>query len=249
MPQLANTGSNLLNLLLNAFNNFVSFIPTLLGALLVLIVGWMISGAVARLLEAGLTKMGFERAIGRSGINEFISKTGTNITLSHVVGELLKWMIRLVFIQAAANILGMPQVTAIINSIILFIPKVAVALLILVVGTIAARFFGKIVQGSLISAKAENPAFFVTLAQYAVMSFAVVAALSQLEIASVIVNSLFIALIGSIALALGLAFGLGGREVAGQLTQRWFQRSQNMSPQGGRSPLREAPTPPRRTGL
>lgn len=243
MPQITNTGSTMLNSLTLAFNNFVGFLPTLFGALVILVVGWIISSALARLLEKGLEKVGFERLAVRSGISGTIEKAGMNITMSHVVGELIKWMIRLMFIQAAANILGMPQVTAILNSIILFIPKVAIAIAMVIIGSFVADFVAKIVQGSLAERKVSNPALFSNLTRYAIIGFFVTAALSQLEVAPIVLNSVFIALIGTIALAVGLSFGLGGQGVASDITRKWFDRGQKM-PQI----VRENAKPEKRTG-
>lgn len=238
MPQVTDTSSNMLSSFSLAFNNFIAFLPTLLGALVVLVVGWIIAGFVARLIEKGLEKVGFERVVARSGVNDVIVKSGASITMSHLVAELVKWMIRLVFIQAAANILGMPQITAIMNSIILFIPRIAVALAIIVLGAYAAGFLARIVQGSLTERKAGNPALFANLTRYAVIGFSVTAALSQLEVAPVVINSVFIALISSIALAVGLSFGLGGQAVAGELTRKWFERGKTVSSQGAPKILR-----------
>lgn len=196
-----------------AFHNIITFLPTLLGALVILVLGWIVAGFVARLIEKGLEKVGFEKVVARSGINQTIQRSGASFTMSHVVGDLIKWMIRLMFIQAAANILGMPQVTAIMNSIILFIPRVAVAVAIVVIGAFAAGFISKIV-----------PSLFANLTRYAVIGFSITAALSELQVAPLVVNSMFIALIGSIALAIGLSFGLGGRDVANELTRQWLER-------------------------
>jgi hypothetical protein len=255
MSQLGNAGSGLLNSLYVALNNFMAFIPALFGALVILVVGWYVSGLVGRLLEKGLTRAGFEHAVAKTGVNGIIAKTGANVTTSHVVGLLFKWMILLMFIQAAANILGMPQVIGVISSIILFIPKLAVALLIVVLGSLAASVLERIVQSMLAQSGVENPKAFATLTRFAVMAFATVAALSQLEIAPVIINSLFIALIGTVALAVGLAFGLGGREVASKLTGSWYERSKEKLPRVAEDsaakqslPLRDASSPPRRTG-
>jgi len=238
--------------LLLALNNFMAFIPTLLGAFVLLVVGWWVSGAISRLLERALIRLGFEKAIAKTSINGFIARAGSAVTTSHVVSLLLTWMIRLIFVQAATNILGMPQMTAVINSIVLFIPKVAVAMIIFIVGSLVAGVLARVVQGSLAQSKVGNPASFGALTQYAVLGFATVAALSQLEIAPVIINSLFISWIGAIALATGLAFGLGGREVAGELTRRWFERAKEIAPGSvsgpSNPPLREATPPPRRTG-
>jgi hypothetical protein len=234
MQQIATTGTGFFNSLLLAFNGFMTFIPTLLGALVVLAIGWYISKLLGSLLEKGLLRLGLERAAAHSGINDFIAKSGatsgTTVTTSHVVAELLKWMIFLVFIQAATNLLGMPQVSAIISSAVLFVPKLIVAVVIVIVGAMLGSFLGRIVQGMATEANVGSPVFLASLAKYLVVGLAVISAFSEIDIAPVIVNSLFIALIGSVALAVGLAFGLGGREAAGELTKKWVGRVSTPAP-------------------
>jgi hypothetical protein len=203
----------------------VAFLPAILGAIVVLLIGWVISGFLARLIEKGLKAIGLEHAVVRSGVGDFIARTGTTWTVSEIIAGLVKWIIRLIFIQAAAGLLGMPQLTAIMNSIILFIPNVIVAMAIIVIGALIARFLARLVQGSVTEMGVTNPIFFAQLTQYAVIGFSVVAAINQLGIARAVVNTLFIGLVASIALAAGLAFGLGGKDVAGQITRNWYEGS------------------------
>src|SRR5262249_40840656 len=204
---------------------FMRFLPALLGSLVVLIVGWFIAGFLARLIERGLRAIGLERAVERSGIGHFIEQTGARWTTSGIIAALIKWSIFLVFIQAAASVLGMPQVTAIINSIILYIPYLIVAIAIIVIGSLLAKFLAGLVRGSLSEMGVSNSGLFAKLTQYAVIGFAIVAAFNELGIAQTVVNTLLIGLIGALALALGLAFGLGGREVAAQITRGWYDKS------------------------
>jgi hypothetical protein len=215
----------------NTLNNFMTFLPALIGAIIVLVIGWIISGFLARIIEKGLRAIGLERAVQSSGINDFIARSGTRWTTSQVIAELIKWFIRLIFIQAAANILGMPQITAIINSIVLFIPNIVVALVIIVIGALIAKFLSGLVRGSVSEMGVGNPNLLATLTKYAVLGFAIIAAVNQLGIATAVVNTLFIGLVGSISLAVGLAFGLGGREVGAQITQSLYESSRRMADQ------------------
>lgn len=210
-------------------NTFVSFLPALLGALIILLIGWAVSSFLARVMEKGLRAVGLEHAVERSGIGNFIRRAGSGWTTSRVIAELVKWFIRLIFIQAAANVLGMPQVTAVITSIVLFIPKVIVAMAIIVIGSLIAQFLGGVVRGSVSEVGVGNPDFLATLTRYAVIGFAVIAAVNQVGIAPNVVNTLFVGLVGSIALAVGLAFGLGGREVASEITHSWYEGGKNMA--------------------
>ncbi|MGI8836457.1 MAG: mechanosensitive ion channel family protein [Pyrinomonadaceae bacterium] len=215
----------------NALNSFMSFLPALVGAIIVLIIGWIISGFLAKLIVKALNMIGFERAVQNSGISDFIRRSGTKWTTSQMIGEMIKWFIRLIFIQAAANILRMPQLTTIINSIVLFIPNLVVALVIVVIGSLIAKFLSGAVRASVSEMGVGSPNLLATLTQYAVIGFAVIAAANQIGVAAVVVNTLFIGFVAAIALAVGLALGLGGREVGAQITQSLYESSQRMADQ------------------
>ncbi|MGI9034880.1 MAG: mechanosensitive ion channel family protein [Pyrinomonadaceae bacterium] len=213
----------------NALYRFISFLPALIGALIILVVGWLISGFLANLIERGLKAVGLEAAVERSGIGDFVRRSGTKMSVSGVIATLIKYFIFLIFVQAAANVIGIPQLTEIINRIILFIPNVVVAMAIIVVGSLIANFLSGLVRSSVSELGVGNPNLLATLTQYLIVGFAVIAAIDQLGIAQTLVNTLLIGLIGSAALATGLAFGLGGRDVAAQITQKWYDGSQTLA--------------------
>lgn len=215
--------------LTNALYRFVSFLPALVGAAIILILGWFLSGFLANLIERGLRAVGLEGAVERSGIGDFVQRSGTKLTISGIIAKLIKYSIFLIFVQAAANVLGIPQLTEIINRIILFVPNVVVAMAIIVVGSLIARFLSGLVRSSVSELGVGSPNLLATLTQYIVLGFSIIAAIDQLGIAATLINTLLIGLIGSVALAVGLAFGLGGRDVAAQITQRWYESSQNMA--------------------
>lgn len=215
--------------LTNALNRFVGFLPALIGALVILVLGWFVSGLIANLIERGLKAVGLETAVERSGIGDFIRRSGTRLTTSGVIAALIKYSIFLIFVQAAANVLGIPQLTEIINRIILFVPNVIVAMAIIVIGSFIAKFLSGLVRSSVSELGVGSPNLLATLTQYVVIGFAVIAAIDQLGIAATLVNTLLIGLIGSVALAVGLAFGLGGRDVAAQITKKWYDGTQSMA--------------------
>ncbi len=215
--------------LYEALMRFVSFLPALIGAILILIIGWFIAGLVANLIERGLKAVGLERAVAHAGIGDVVQKAGTRMTVSGIIAKLAKYFIFLIFVQAAANVIGIPQITEIINRIVLFIPNVIVAMAIIVVGSVIAKFLSGLVRSSVSELGVGNPNLLATLTNYIIIGFAVIAAIDQLGIAATLVNTLLIGLIGSVALAVGLAFGLGGRDVAAQITQKWYEGSQNLA--------------------
>jgi hypothetical protein len=208
-----------------ALGNFLGFLPALLGAILVLVLGWIISGLVAGLLERGLKAVGFEKAADGTGINGFIGRAGSGWTASRVVAEIVKWFIRIIAIQAAAQILGMEQISEILNAIMLWLPNLVVALVIVVIGALIGNLVAGLVRGSTSEMGLTNPGLLAGIARYAVIAFAIVAAVDQLGIAAGVVNTLFVMVVGALALAFGLAFGLGGQKVAQEMTQGWYEGS------------------------
>jgi uncharacterized protein involved in response to NO len=135
-------------------------------------------------------------------------------------------VLRLIFIEIAADQLNLPQVTAVINRMLFFVPNILVALLVLGVGAFLAQLLAGVARGAAAEAGWRNTNVVAKLAYGAVMAFAIIAAVNQLNISPVVVNTLYIGLVAAISLALGLAFGLGGRETAARLTEQWVGQLQ-----------------------
>lgn len=207
------------------FTSFMEFLPALLGGLVVLLVGWLIAKFVGGIVRRMLLALHVDRALASSQLGGELSQRAPTLLISGIVSTLAKWFVFLIFVQAAANVLRMPQVTAIINSILLFLPNLVVALAILIVGTVVADFVAKMVGSSVNLTKVRNSEVVSTIARYAVIGFAVIASVNQLGIATNLINILFAGFVGSLALALGLAFGLGGQGVASQITRDWYEGS------------------------
>lgn len=214
-----------------ALVTFLSFLPAIIGAIIILVVGWLLAGFVGKLVTMFLDKIGFERAAQRTGVSNFIARTGTQDTrVSRLIGELVKWFIRLIFLEAAAEAVHLTAVTQVLNQIVLFIPNLIVALIVLMVGALIARFVGDLVRGSASEMGFGNPNLLATLARVAIIAFAVIVAVNQIGVAAALVNTLFAGLVFAIALAAGLAFGLGGRDTASRMWQSWYTRGQEMAP-------------------
>lgn len=205
-----------------ALQNFLGFLPALIGALLILILGWVLAGLVAGLVERGLKAVGFERAAQSTGIAGFVEQAGSDWTASKIVAEVVKWSIRLIAIQAAASVLGLSQISDAINAVLLWLPNLVVAMVIIVVAALIANFVAGMVRGAATEMGFSSPALLANIARYAIIVFAFVAAVNQLGIAPTVVNTLFIGTVAATALAVGLAFGLGGRDVAARMTEGWY---------------------------
>jgi hypothetical protein len=205
---------------------FFGAIPNIVGALLLLVIGWIIAGMVGALVTKLCRAIHVDTVGDRVGVNDFLHQSSTRMRASNILGEIVKWVVRLVFVEMAAEQLGMPQVSQIINQILGFVPNIVVALIILGVGAFVGQLLSGLTRGAASEARIGNPALLGKVTYGAVMAFAIIAALNELNVAPVVVNTLYIGLVGAVALALGLAFGLGGRDTAARLTERWAAQAE-----------------------
>jgi Conserved TM helix len=207
-----------------ALNDLVAFLPRLLGALLILLVGWLLAKAVEALVAKGLRAVRFNQVADRAELDQFLDRAGVRLDPASVVGKLAYWFLLLIFVGAAFNAFGLTQVSAVINQILAYLPNVVVALVVLLVGALLAQLAANLVRGASGTARVGDPGLLAALARAAVLVFAVLIALDQLNIGEAIVNTLFMAVVGMLALAGALAFGLGGRDVAARVLEDWYRR-------------------------
>ncbi len=211
----------------DAIGVFLSYIPQIIGAIIILIVGYIIAKVLQALITRILEGVGFEDWMERGGVKRFFDRAGTSHTPSSVLGMVVFWFIFIIAITMAANALGIQQISSFLNQLIAYIPSIFVALLILFLATLLANFVSGIVRG------ATNSEVLASIAQYAIIIYAVFAALTQLGIAVQLTANTFLILLGAVGLALAIAFGIGGREVARDLVEKAYNRRQQVT--GGSS--------------
>ena len=209
----------------NAINTFWAALPAVIGAIVILIIGWILSSIAARIVTRALKATGVDRMFASHGGSVYGPEV-RRFEPSVIAGEVVKWAIRLVFLTAAANALGMPQVSALLNQVLLWIPNLVVAAVVLLVAPLLGRFVGGTIEAAAGGMGFTNGHLLGQIAQYAIMAFAVVIAINQVGIGAGLVNVLFTGVVAAMALAFGLAFGLGGRDVAAELTRSWYASSQ-----------------------
>ncbi len=210
---------------------FLSAIPKVIGFAVIVIVGWLLSSLVEKGIAALLRAVKFNDLASRSGLSDFVGKMGTATDPAGVIGLVAKWFIRLIALVVAFDALGLPAVSEVLRDLLLWLPNVVVALVVLVIGGLAARALSNLVRASAAEAGLGSSAMLGKVAAALVWAFAIVVAVNQIGIASTLVNTLFMAFVGAIALGLGLAFGLGGRETAGQILAKWYATAQDKSGQ------------------
>jgi hypothetical protein len=216
-------GTALVTSLSAALAAVFTFIPKLIGFLVILLVGWLVATAVSKAVTFLLRKVGFDRMAQRIGLTRFEQRMGVTLDPAGVLGKIVYWFIFLIFLVPAADSLGLAAVSNVLNTLVDYIPNVFVAILVLFLGALAATFVADIVRGATASANLGNPNVYAAISRYAIIGFAALVALEQLQIAPTLLNELFGALVAALALAFGLAFGLGGRETA----QRLLNRTEN----------------------
>jgi len=220
---VTNWGEAILTALANALNIVLTFIPKFLGFLVILLVGWIIASVVSRFLTMLLRKIGFDRLSARIGLTRLEQQIGIRMDTAGILGKIVYWFIFLIFLVPATDTLGIPSVSAVLSGLVAYVPNVFVAILVLFLGTLLATFVADIVRGATQAARVGPPTILGGIARWAIIGFAALIALEQLQIAPALITVLFTAIVGSVALAFGLAFGLGGRDTAA----RWLNRTEN----------------------
>lgn len=207
-----------------AFSSLLRFLPQLLAALVLLFLGWL----VAKLVRSGVRRLlgiaHFDRLAERTGIQEFLKHGELKITLADIISEVMYWLVMFTVIVTVSNSLGLTAVANLFNRVVLYLPNIIVAVLIIVFGTLLARFVNRLVFAWLRNIEVEGALTISTVSEYAVQIFSIFVALEQLGVGGNLLNTAFSILFGSICLALALAFGLGGRDWAAGVIDRWAHR-------------------------
>ena len=223
-------GTAVMTSLTAALAMFLAAIPKVIGFLVILIIGWIIASALARLVAAILRRARFDELATRSGFTGFVRNMGLQTDASGVVADVVKWFVRLIVLVVAFDGLGLPAVSNVLNQLVLWLPNLVVALIVLMVAGLVANAVYRIVRGATVEAGFDNPDLLAGIARAAVWVFAVIVAVNQVGIATTLVNTLFIGFVAALALALGLAFGLGGRETAALIVHDWYTKGREAAP-------------------
>jgi mechanosensitive ion channel-like protein len=214
----------------DAFTMILSAIPRILAFIIIVAIGWFVSSLLAKGVTGLLRAIRFEELMQRSGLADFMSKMGTGVDSVGIVAGVVKWIVRVVVLLVAFDALGLPAVSDVMRQLLLWLPNLVVAIFVLFIGGIAARALGNIVRGATAEGGFSNPETLANIARTAVWAFAVVVAINQLGIATNLINTLFTGFVGALAIALGLAFGLGGRDLASRTLEGWYDQAQEGKP-------------------
>jgi small-conductance mechanosensitive channel len=199
-------------------SNFFGFIPQLLGAIVILIVGYIVARILQSVVARVLQAIGFDRWMERGGIKQFFDRAQTRETPATVLGRLVFWFVFIIAITMAADALGIQQVSEVLAQLIAYIPSIIAAILILVLAALLANFLAGVVRGATGSDLLSN------IARYAIIVYAVFAAITELGIAVQLTAPTFLIILGAVALAAAIAFGFGAQGVARDIVEKAYER-------------------------
>ena len=206
------------------FAGFLDFLPSLIGATFVLVIGWGIAILLGRLTNAFLERLGFDSLIHRGKVHETLGEHGGHYDPSRIVGAIVFWAVLITTFMLTADILGLTGISTVLAGLVAFLPFVAIAIIALVVTVALAQIaYDAII--ALIGDRVEGAVAIASAAKWGIIAFGVFVALSQLQIAPIIVNGLFLAFVGAIALAFAISFGWGNIELAKEITENWYRRT------------------------
>ncbi len=202
-----------------------AFMPRLAIALGVLLAGWLVAKAFRFSVVKALRALNFHVLTERAGVDGLLQQGGTEKDTTELVGWIAYVLVLLVSLIIAFNSLGLTQVTDLLSKVLLFVPRVLVALLVVVFGSYFARFIGNTVQSYCRNADIGDAEPLGRVAQYAILIFVLLLAIDHLDLSGGLIQQTFLILLAGAVFALALAFGIGGRDHAAALLERWFPRN------------------------
>jgi hypothetical protein len=202
----------------------MAYLPVLLGALVILIVGWIVAKAIKRMVDWLLKTVRFDTLADKAGISEILRKGDLEISARELVSSIVYWLIIIMVLVMTVDALGLPKSSDVLSGLFAYVPKVIAALLVLIVAMFLANFVSGIVRTAAANANLPKPELLAGISRWAIIIFAVTISLEQLGIAPLLVTGAFNIILGGIVLALALAFGLGGKEAAARYLEELKQK-------------------------
>jgi len=206
----------------------MAYLPVLLGALVILIVGWIVAKAIKRIVDWLLKVVRFDTLADKAGISGILRKGDLTVSAREVVSSIVYWLIIIMVLVMAVDALGLPKGSDVLAGLFAYVPKVIAALLVLVVAMFLASFVSGIVRVAAGNAKLPKPELLASICRWAIIIFAVTISLAQLGIAPLLVTATFNIILGGVCLALALAFGLGGKDAAARYLEELKAKGKTM---------------------
>lgn len=211
--------------LTNSFNSVgggvLNILPKVIVAIVIFIAGWIIGAVLARVIEQLFKALKVDKALDMAGLGDLVSKAGYSLNSGAFIGALVKWFVIVAFLIASLDIIGLSQVNDFLQgTVVYYLPKVIAAALVLIIGGVLAEVVQKGVSGSVRAAGVRSAGFFGGVARWAVWVFAILIALQLVGIVGAFAQTLFTGFVAMIAIAGGIAFGMGGRDAAARYIEK-----------------------------
>ena len=214
-------GAVLSNSFANLWFGFMSFVPALIIAIVIFIVGWVIGASLSKVVEQLFKIIKVDVALKAAGVEEVSKKAGFNLNSGKFIGELVRWFVVIAFLIASFEVVGLTQVNDFLKGVVLsYLPNVIASVLILMVAAVLADAVRKTVSAAIQAAGVSSANLLGSIAKWAIWIVALFAALSQLGIAPAVLQTLFTGVVIALSLALGLSFGLGGQDAAARYIEK-----------------------------
>ena len=207
----------------NILTNILSYIPTFLAALIVFLVGIVLAKWLKVLTIKIFASVKLNNLVKKSGFEPFFKKAEIKLKIEEILGEIVKWLVILVFFITTVNILGLITVSLVLANILGYIPKIISAVLVLTIGVLLAGLVEGIVKGALAQIDLKTSRLLGKISSYLVVVFALLAAINELGVAQTLVNTLFMGFVGMLALGFGLALGLGAKDLVAKILAEWYE--------------------------
>ncbi|HVN26769.1 MAG TPA: hypothetical protein VMT99_03940 [Candidatus Paceibacterota bacterium] len=211
----------------NLWVGFVNFVPNLIGAIFVLIIGLVVAAGLGALVEKIFDGLRLDGFLEKLGLKPIFERAGIRLRASYFLGRLVYWFVVIAFLLAVVQTVGLYALSVFLTNVLNYLPNVIAAVLIMLAAVVLGNFLRRVVVASVMSARLNAARFLGSLTWWAVVIFGLLAALQQLNIAAEIIQTLVTGFIAMLALAGGLAFGLGGRDYASHLIGRLREHTEN----------------------
>ena len=200
----------------------VEYIPALFGALIILFTGYLFARLVERAVDRLLRRIHLDTLLERGGVMEVVERSGSQVNPIRVLANLVFWLLMFAVIVLASNALGLQSLADVFSELVSYLPSVIAAIVIIIIGIVLGEFVGGLIMAS--AGALHGGTALARIGRGGVILLAIFMALQQLNVATEIVTTAFAILFGAVALALALAFGLGNRDLAGEVTREWYRR-------------------------
>jgi len=209
----------------NILTQFFNFLPSLFGFVLLLVVGLFLAKWAKAILVKLLSAVKLDKLLRKSGLDPFLSQADIKLKVEVVIGEIIRWLIIIVFFMAGVNVLGLTSVSSVLENVLAYIPRIVSATVILTIGVLLGGLVESLIKGAVNQIDPKTGRLLAKIASYLVVVVAALASINELGIAQSLINTLFTGIVATLTLGFGLAIGLGGKDLVSKILMDWYTKN------------------------